>query len=161
MEQNSGVLYGQLTPANIPEPWKKQCHSIWIKLPKLKNHHMKNQNTIPIWIPSWRKDLPLLKKTHSFLFSIHHHLTSLHHTIITGTSEILKRLWSIYWSTSTLKQFKEIPLPLSQLHLLQYLCGPWSLFTPQMLYKQINLWSQCLATKTVRASSQIFYVWQH
>ena len=28
LEWNSGVLYEQLSPAHIPEPWKKQCHSL-------------------------------------------------------------------------------------------------------------------------------------
>ena len=94
LEQISGVLYEQLTPANVPEPWKKQCHSLQKKLLKLKII-TQYWNTILILILSWRKDLPLLRKTHSFLFGIHHRLISLHHTFVTGTSETLKRLWSI------------------------------------------------------------------
>ena len=71
MERNSGVPYEQLTPANVPEPWTKQCHNINWNPVLMMNHHKTVQNIIPDRNQSQRKNSMSQLTTCSYTFGFH------------------------------------------------------------------------------------------
>ena len=159
MEPYSGVLYKQLMPANIPEPWKQQCHSLWNKFLKLNNHHMKNQNTLPFWKPSQRKDQPLVRKTHSFLFSPNFPTPYIHNQDFGDTDKALKYIMKVF--NLQVIHNSLLAFPTLSRDIVYY--GTYidsDRFTTKQ-NQQIDLWLQCPTSNLVRTHCQILCIWQY